>query len=416
MYGTIIYLIVTVPKWGVLMCKMDIQSKNFINIISAHLNGNTPEVENPDWSKIIEIADIHSLTAMLWLGVKDANVCDDENVLDRLKAVFNATVQYSVVQEFVTHSLIVMFNKNQVEHILFKGFVLRESYPCKELRTMGDIDIIIHEKDMEKVHGIMLENGFSYDEVASHGDVRNYMKNNVCYEIHTKIVSKNIYDNIDTVGYFRDNFKYAHKTQGFSYEFNYEHHLIYLLQHMANHFKFSGCGVRMLLDIPVFMKAYGDKLNLEYVENELKNLGLFEFCCNIFTLCSLWFGTKTPFNSNITEENINIIGRYIIAGGVFGYEGKNIDALRINRENAGFWKRFVNVMGLVFPSYEHLSTRYAWFKDIPKWMLPVGWVRFWWFRIVKNKENGILRVKNALKNNDAAEEHNSAMEIIGLNK
>ena len=45
-----------------------------------------------------------------------------------------------------------------VEHILMKGYVLREYYPVPELRTFGDIGIVIHPRD--RVHQLMLSMGY----------------------------------------------------------------------------------------------------------------------------------------------------------------------------------------------------------------------------------------------------------------
>lgn len=397
------------------MCEINQQCKNFINIISAHINNSTPVVVDPDWNEIIRLAQIHNLSAMLWTGIKDENVCDDQDILKKLQFSFNSTVQYSVVQEITTVQLINLLNKNEIVHILFKGFTLRELYPCKELRTMGDIDIVIKPEQQEAVHKLLIDNGYSFDEVSSHTDVRNYEKNKVCFEIHTAIVGKNVYDDVDAVGYFRDSFKYARLVKDFTYQFNNEHHIIYLLQHMAKHFKFSGCGVRMLLDIPVFVNKWQDSLNWEYIKKELSGLGLLDFSCNIFCLCRVWFGMKSPLDSKLNDKELNIIGEYILSGGVFGYEGKNIDSLKVNSEK-GLIKRLVNLLCMIFPSYDHLKERYVWFGNTPKWLLPVGWVRFWWFRLKNSRGNDIVRVKNVLKNSDDANRHNTAVDIIGLKK
>lgn len=391
---------------------MDLQSENFVSLITSYFGTAMPEIENPDWQEILRLADIHNLTATLFVSIKDKGICNDSEVLKRSEIIFNATVKNSVIQEFVAQDLIDLFNKNEICHILFKGLVLREYYPCKELRTMGDIDIVIKAEEQEKAHRLLVNNGFEFDEATSHSRVRNYVKNGVCFEVHTEIVSKNINDDVDLVGYFGDNFAFAYNTGGFTYEFKCEHHLIYLLAHMAKHFKFSGFGLRMILDIPVFVKHWQDKIDWQYVEAELKKTGLLDFSKNIFSLCRDWFEIEIPlYNQNLSKENKEIIVEYILAGGVFGYVGKNTDALKINKDGS----KIKNILGLIFPSYEHLKERYVWFEGTPKWLLPVGWVRFWWFRLVKNKENGFGRLKAVLKSNDSdACEHNNLVNIIGL--
>ena len=45
--------------------------------------------------------------------------------------------------------------------VLMKGSVVQESYPVPALRSMGDIDIIIHTEDREKTDAVMQAEGYS---------------------------------------------------------------------------------------------------------------------------------------------------------------------------------------------------------------------------------------------------------------
>jgi hypothetical protein len=44
----------------------------------------------------------------------------------------------------------------------------------------------------------------------------------------------------------------------------------------------------------------------------------------------------------------------------------------------------------------------------------MGWIKFWWFRLVQNKENSLKRIKLAFESNEDALEHTKLMKLIGL--
>ena len=396
---------------------MNGSAENFIKILSTYLNKGEVDLQEADWEQIFDMASAHDLCGVVYAVVNERNVCEDKEILNKLKSIFISTVRYSTLQEITLNSLVEILNKNKIRHILFKGAILRDYYPDKELRTMGDVDIVIDEKNQKLVHEILVKNGFEFDELASHKKIRNYIKDNICFEIHSQIIEKNIFEDIDYVNYFNNAFDNAFLIKNYSYEFRYEFHFLYIMVHMAKHFKFSGCGVRMLLDVVVFVKALSDVLKWDVIEEELGILGLEKFSANIFKLCEKWFGVDIPIlDCRIEESKIDIIGDYIIDGGVFGFNGKNVDALRFTESNESFVGKLKYILRMIFPSYEHLKSRYVWFENVPKFMLPIGWMRFWWFRAVKNRENGIGRIKNAFQDNEDALIHNKLLNIAGLDR
>lgn len=398
------------------LCMSD-SAENFIKLLSSYLNNNEIQLYNPDWNEIFEIASIHDLCGILYASINSKKNCANKEIMKKLETMFVSTIRYSTVQEITLQNLIEILCKNKIRHILFKGAVLKNYYPDKELRSMGDIDIVIDSENQKAVHEILIKNGFEFDEVSSHKSVRNYIKNNICFEIHSQIIEKNLFDDIDYISYFNNNFENAVLIKDYTYEFNHEYHFLYIMVHMAKHFKFSGCGVRMLLDIAAFVKHLSYVLRWDVIEKELSVLCLEKFSANIFELCRKWFNVTIPIlDFKADETEINIIGDYIIDGGVFGYNGKNVDALRFAENNKLFAGKLKNILKMIFPSYEHLKSRYVWFENVPKYLLPIGWFRFWWLHVVKNRENGIERIKNAFQNNEDAYIHNKLLSIAGLNR
>lgn len=54
-----------------------------------------------------------------------------------------------------------MLEESNIEYIPLKGITMKSIYPKLELRRMGDIDIYVDEKDIEKVNYIMSELQFT---------------------------------------------------------------------------------------------------------------------------------------------------------------------------------------------------------------------------------------------------------------
>lgn len=392
----------------------DLQFRNFITLISAYINNRYVGINlvNPDWEKIYKIAETHNLTGLIYLSVEKGNFCDNKDLLNKFRMSFLMTVNRAVVQESAAQKLIDILNAEKIRHIIFKGNILKYYYPDKEIRTMGDIDIVIDKTNQKKVYENLTANGFNFDKINSHNNVGNYIYNNTCFEIHTSIIEINLFKDIDYIEYFNNCFNNAVKCDNYTYEFNKEFHFIYLISHMAKHFKTSGCGVKMFIDIALFTNKFKDMADWTYIEKELKKLKLYNFTVFVFSLCNIWFGSYNPYIQ--INKDLNEIEYYIISGGAFGYENRNIDAIAINQVDGSAFGKFVNIIKLIFPSYEHLNKRYVWAKNIPRILLPLGWIKYWWFRLVILHENGLLRVKNAFLNSDDAIKHINIIKQIGL--
>ncbi len=394
---------------------MDIQTQNFISILSAYINRNKClNNENADWEKIYELASLHSISPIIYIRLNQNKLNIDKTVYKNLECDFFATIKYSTLQEITALQMLHILNENKIKHIIFKGFVLRDYYPDKEARTMGDIDIVIEPQSREKVHKLLLNSGYEFDEAGSKKEVFNYKKNSVLFEIHTKIIQESITSKTDFEEYFADNFKFASYVNNYTYEFNKEHHFVYLITHMAKHLKFSGFGIRMLLDIPVFINHFKNELDWEHIKKELETLGLCEFTGCVLKICNEWFDTNIPngFDVELNVVDIEAMENYIISGGVFGYHNRNIDVMR--SKNNSIISIITNMIKLIFPSYEHIAMRYVWAGNLLKYLLPLIWIRVWFYRIFVLKENSFKRVIQGLKSSNDATEHNSLLKILKL--
>ncbi len=388
---------------------MERQKQNFLNILNAYVNEKAINLDMPDYNEIFHLAKINSLEAVVYSTLKQNEIVPEDVDVACLENIFNTTVMYSVKQEYVTNEVVKILTANEVEHLLFKGAIIKRFYPSPELRTMGDIDIYVNFDNRDKVKTILLGNGYKLDEVNSHTNVWNYTKNNIVIEMHTVLFERNLYQDISLDDYYKTPFLLAIKDDEYSYVFTIENHLVYMLLHMAKHFVNGGCGIRMLLDIVFVLKTSND-LDWQYIKSELQDNNIYQFALNIFSLSTDLFGVKYPFEKN--ENNLDYILEYMINGGVFGYEGKNIDAIRTSKKTTGKG----NILRLIFPSYKDITTRYVWANKYPRFLLPICWIKMWFYRLFVVKENSFKRVIDMAKSGNDAIAHRKILESIGLSK
>ena len=291
-----------------------------------------------------------------------------------------ATVKRSAEQEYEIDILTKKLNDAKTPHVLFKGVVIRNYYPAKEMRTMGDIDILVKDEDRDKSHKLIQKLGFAAGLTI--GEVWDYTKSSVHLEIHTQIMYHNISNGVDYVSYFSDVWNnVVPSSKGYSYELTDEYHFLYLIVHMAKHFDGSGCGIRMIMDIAMYLIYFEGRLDFNYLNREIEKLHLTLFTKNIFILCRVWFDIKSGEIPIMEEHLYKDLSRYILDSGTFGFYQRNkyVGIIRNGYigEN-GLLSRLVilkTCRKFCFPSYRDMSNTsyYPFLKNRP-FLVPIAWI------------------------------------------
>lgn len=363
---------------------MDKNTVYFISLLSAFINGQEPQLERDiNWEQIYKLSRLHSVSGMLYLMAKKhvAGYQPDLVLLHKMKMDFNSTLVKSATQDDEIELIIEKLNRAKVPHAFVKGFVVKNYYPVKEMRTMGDIDFLIKSEDREKTHQLMLELG--YEAGHTEGEVWDYTLGTVHLEVHTQIMYHNITNGVDYVSYFADTWSHVRqKSNGYTYELTEEYHFLFLLVHMAKHFDGTGCGIRMIMDIAIYLIHFKDRLDWNYIKGEIKRLDLVLFSNNIFILCNLWFGVELAEElPRLDESFYKELSHYILSAGTFGFYHRNSYARTIRKEYSDE-KGVATVRAILrlyreicFPSYTNMrEIKYCSFLKNRPLLLPVAWI------------------------------------------
>jgi len=243
--------------------------------------------------------------------------------------------------------------------------VLKQLYPSPEMREMSDIDIMVYENTLDRAEEVLLEMG--YDKYVA-------VKHHVIFKKAPALVLEahwTLYDrNVDKGQflYYKDNFR-AQLQEGtqYTYDFSKEDFYVYMIAHMAKHFFETGCGIRNLMDIYIYNRAYREGLNRPQIEEELKKLGLYEFERHAAKLAQIWLGEEE------TDEFYNDMFEYMLDCGIYG-KGENGIWGQIAKSSQELQADKKHVMSsYFFPPLSYMKEHYSWIEKMP-FLLPIGWV------------------------------------------
>lgn len=346
-----------------------------IHLLKCFCHQNVPEKrENIDWEKMINLSMIHSVQGIFSYMMISYKLSDDANLLESMRRLCMQTIMLYTGKDHAMKILIDQMNHAGIEHILFKGYVLKEDYPVPELRSYRDIDIVIRLEDREKSHQLMLDLGYRVKDDWE--AVYSYYKNNEFYEIHSDIMETNISDKADYRNYFKSMWDHTVNAGGYSRKFTPEYHFIYLLNHIAKHVYGSGAGIRMYLDLAIYVEHYKDQMDWEYIRSQLEELQLYDFYCTVMSSIKNWFDVEGDIELKKIPETVqDEFLVFTIEGGIFGYHNqkKGVRVLKKADSDERKISRLKIVGKRMFPRKEDLEKRYLYLQKYP-WMLPYAWI------------------------------------------
>ena len=350
--------------------------RTVLSALRAFLNNQQIIVlpDNLDWNRFSRFAEINSISGIIGYVLQQSNsIGIPIELCKKYEDEFLSTITLTTMRDEDMKSLVDLLNENDIDHLLFKGYIVKNLYTVPELRTYGDIDFAIRRENREKCNALMLKNG--YRLLDNWEPVYSYEKNNEHYEIHTELLDSNLNNNYDYQAYFRGFWKHSIHSDHHSYTLDTEYHLLYLLIHIAKHVYGSGAGIRMYLDIAFYLREYRDKIDWEHFQQEVHTLKLDRFVNTVFASVERWFEIMSPIPLNAVDEEImDEFLTFTLNGGVFGYSGKaaKLSEVRKNSEG-GSVRRAGTLLKRTFPSASTIKARYAYLEDKP-WLLPVAWV------------------------------------------
>lgn len=268
------------------------------------------------------------------------------------------------------------FNSHNIDFFLVKGPVIAQYYALPALRTMGDMDIVVHAEDRQRAHELMTGQGFK--NVAKAGDREwLYYKDGLEYELHDRLIYEEISNSGPIEAFFQDPWQYVNNGA-----LDPSYHFLFLLVHLRKHFMNSGVGFRQFVDLAL-MAQKEERLNWPWIRECLGELELLPFASTCFGFIKKWFDITIPLPVKIPDDAFyEETTERIFAGGVFGFcDQENSKNAVFNAARQGKNAKLAmagRAAGLLFPSYDAMRTNEHYcFVDGKPFLLPAAWGYRW---------------------------------------
>ncbi|WP_370751723.1 nucleotidyltransferase family protein [Eubacterium sp.] len=272
---------------------------DFVNnkiIDKDFFNENIIDVANEENSqkiyigRIYYIAKKHNLVSIMAQAMEKLGFESDSDIWKRWLKEKNQLIYKSVLMDVEREAIQDFFEKNNIWYILLKGMVIRKYYPAPELREMADNDILFDNKYSKEVYEFMTARGYKSDDYNK-GYHDEYLKPPAYnFEMHRQLVSskerpkwyeyykdvksiliKDTNENRETAANSESN------NTSNQFYFSDNDFYVYFIVHTYKHFLNSGMGLRTVLDVYLYVSNLQEKLDFDYIEEQLKKLDAYDF-------------------------------------------------------------------------------------------------------------------------------------------
>ncbi|MBR5311856.1 MAG: nucleotidyltransferase family protein [Clostridia bacterium] len=303
---------------------------------------------------------------------------------------FMAAYRYEQT-EYTFKEICSAFDEAKIPYIPLKGSVIRPYYPCGNMRTSCDIDILIYEDDLETAINCLKAIEYCCGE-QNYRDVSLYSPNQIHLELHFNIQENK--DNLDAV--LKDVWEYAVLANNFQYRLSEAFFVFHIFAHMTYHFLSGGCGIRSLLDIWVMEHKMG--ITYTCAKDLLTRAGIYQFAAEISKLADRCFtlSDRDTFSDPILD--------YIFQGGVYGSIENHIAA-----KKSKYKTRTAYALNRLFLPYKSMMDVYPFLKKAP-FLLPFCWTARW-IKAVADGKSGRIALEMSYANHMTEEK---IKEIEGI--
>ena len=259
---------------------------DFVNnkiIDKDFFNENIIDVANEENSqkiyigRIYYIAKKHNLVSIMAQAMEKLGFESDSDIWKRWLKEKNQLIYKSVLMDVEREAIQDFFEKNNILYMLLKGMVIRKYYPAPELREMADNDILFDNKYSKEVYEFMTARGYKSDDYNK-GYHDEYLKPPAYnFEMHRQLVSSK--ERPKWYEYYKDVKSILINDANGKNQFYFSDNdfYVYFIVHTYKHFLNSGMGLRTVLDVYLYVSNLQEKLDFDYIEEQLKKLDAYDF-------------------------------------------------------------------------------------------------------------------------------------------
>ena len=364
------------------MQKWNKNSEHLIYLISSAINGTDVKenrLDEIDFENLFILAQKHTVASMVCMELEKTEIFSQCNPNIRKcwsEAKYKA-IRKSLMLEADFEILANKMENEGIWYLPLKGCVLKDFYPVYGMREMADFDILFDEAKRERVKELFMEQSYSVESYnISNHDV--YYKPPVYnFEMHVSLFNDN-YDKklVDKYANVKDKL-IQDKTKHCRFHFSNEDFYVYFIAHAYKHYSQGGTGVRMLADIYVINNKLASVMNWDYINRELRSLGIGGYEERSRLLSEKIFGFDKPlseiaFSDDEREMLLYYLGSYTY-GTMENHILNRLRSLQNNNETVSAYTKFKYCTERLFPGRYYFKNSHPFIYRNP-YIIPFFWI------------------------------------------
>ena len=349
------------------LCRLDFSNEHLSRIRSL-------KSVITDWNYFRNLANVHGVAALVCHNLEKHKLISGipEEIVSYLRSTLMISLSRNTFNTESMRDVLRMFNAEKIKTVILKGLALENSvYGSSGLRQMSDVDILIDRNECIKARKILMSNGYEslpvkspfHEMIIDHfgKHLPSLIKNGTSVEIHNELfgdrknlMTKMLYDS--------------------SYEFNIKGEkawlprpqifFLYLIKHLWLHEINNESQLRLYTDLIVLVEKYRN----EIINNDLleyaSEAGMTEILAwHLEPLRDMWgIGFPEWLNEFIDKWNSPDFSNKFIFFLRSPKDNPPDDKAgfyrQIVREIPGIHRKFLYVLGDLFPSIAFMKNRY----------------------------------------------------------
>ena len=363
------------------MSTMTKTSEHLLYLMACALQGVSAREEvlaDADLKQLLIMARKHSVASMVCMALEktaifaNADEATKKQWIDAKNKAIRKNMLLDAERKTISHEL----ETQGIWYMPLKGSILKDWYPKPGMREMADNDILFDASKRKEVKAIFQGRGYTVKEYnkSNHDEYEKPPIYN--FEMHVELYHK-IYDTF--------NEKYADVKQRlipdaevpYRLHFTPEDFYVFVIAHAYKHYSSSGTGIRTLADIYIMNQKLGGTMNWEYVDSELRGMGIFSYERESRELAQKLFGiAELPTKANLSEAEQQMLAYYLGASTYGTIENRTLNQMQKLQPDGGAITAHTKrkyLLSRIFPGREWCE---AYAPTVYKYpvLLPFFWV------------------------------------------
>lgn len=200
--------------------------------------------------EVMKEAQAHDVSGLVYRSLKSQ--------ID-LSAYRKEVILKNLTQSRYTKQVLQLMDELQqegIQIILLKGIILKNIYPVADLRTMGDVDVLVRESQLEKIDLLLSVRGYEKKSIPNE---KHHVYEGPWFQIEVQWTLGSLKRQQGLLAFEEhlwDHLQCIELNQKTYWRLSDQDFLVHLILHAAGHMHLAGFGIRQLCDITLWIEQH----------------------------------------------------------------------------------------------------------------------------------------------------------------